>query len=72
MFSIKMFLLNIFFIAKREIFNFEFLICHVTTWFNGHLVLWVELVHLPNLGVIGLAKEEILRFKLFMWPHKTA
>ena len=31
MFHIKMFLLNVSFIANKAIFNFEFLICHVTT-----------------------------------------
>ena len=36
MFLIKMFLLNVSFNANREIFNFEFLTCHVTTCFNGH------------------------------------
>ena len=49
MFPIKIFLFNASFIASRSIFNFEFSICHVTTWFNSHLVLWVEPLHLPGL-----------------------
>ena len=72
MFHIKMFLLNVSFIANKAIFNFEFLICYVTTWFNSHLALRVEPLHLPSLGAIGFAEEEKLLFKFFMWPHKTA
>ena len=34
-----------FFIDNWEIFNFEFLICYVITWFNGYMVLWVEPLH---------------------------
>ena len=56
MFSIKMFLLNVSFILNRAIFNFGFLICHVTP---VHLVLWVDPLHLPSLGGIGLAEEDI-------------
>ena len=57
---------NFLFIANRAIFNFEFLICHVTTSFNGHLVLWVVLPHLPSLRAIVLVEEEILPFKFFI------
>ena len=66
-----MFLLNVSFIANKTISNFEFLLCHVSTWFNGHLVLWVTPLHLPTLGATDDAEEEILRFKFFMWIHKT-
>ena len=61
-----MFLLNIYFIANRTTFNFEFLICHMTTWFNGHLVLRVGPLYFPSLGALGLDEEEILRFIFFV------
>ena len=44
----------------------------MTTWFNDHLVLWLELLHLWSLGAIGLGEEETLRFKFYMRSHKTA
>ena len=67
-----MFLLNIYFIANRTTFNFEFLICHMTTWFNGHLVLRVGPLYFPSLGALGLDEEEILRFIFFVSPRKSS
>ena len=32
----------------------------MTTWFNSHLVLWVEPLYLQSLEAIGLAKKEML------------
>ena len=44
--------------------------CHVTTWFNSHLVSRVEPLHLPSLEAIGLAEKEMLCFKFFIWPTR--
>ena len=59
-----MFLLKVSFIGNRAIFNWvsEDFICHVTTWFNVNLLLWMEPLRLPSLGAIGLVQDEILNF----------
>lgn len=41
-------------------------------WPPESMVIWMEPLYLPSLGVIGFAKEDILHFKFFMWPQKTA
>ena len=58
-------------ITSRETFNFEFWIYHFTTWFNIHLVSWVDPLQLPSLRAIGLVEEGILCFKFFMWPSRN-
>ena len=65
MLPINMLLLNISFIGNREVFTFAFSICHVTAWFNGHLVLWFIWSYLLNF----LCDFTRLRSQSVMWLH---
>ena len=64
-----MFLLNVLLIV---IFNFEFFYLSSDQFIQQPLGFMCGAFSLPSLGAIGLAEKEILRFKFFMWPHKTA
>ena len=65
-------------ITKRTIFNFKFSICHVTTWFNGNLLLWVEPLNLPVRKALRKRRYYVLSFswdltilhiQRVMWLH---